>query len=528
MRNKWPLRRICKIFFPAQMKGLEHSGPGEPKTPGLRLGGGVSGPPLRVRPPQYVSPLVNYRIINTCINMNKNDGRNNRHDVWQRGSSLVAAVFLALIFAVSGVTYLIVIRQTGELEHDALRDIQAIYAAESGLLVATRLLNQSGLPSAAQTWIILPSARVQVNGLWVDAEAVEPSSSSSFWSGSSSSLAFKSKKVNARAYTDSLDGTFLKRISWTIHERSAFDYGFFAGGMGSNGNKEICGQLYYGNVYFSAKGSKLNLVCSNQDYGCSKFYETVAIVAPRGVKDHVDCPLDANIYNGQDPLHQELLSEIHVPDSYQNLAANLRSSVSTNKIILTGTGVLQFNGDKAVWSGTGATFDIEGKVFIAAGDISVQGTVQGKATVVAGLEHKLTISDDLLYTDHFYNSSASGATPPVGVSSGSGSYLGLVSDGGIEFNNATDPLYVDAAIASWNPDPTKTSELLMTDTKDPKARVTLFGSALLGQLDKSFQPFTFVHDKRLLTDVPPGFPHPGMVDNLFKYEIRDWEESSVD
>lgn len=445
----------------------------------------------------------------------------------RRGSTLVGAIVISLILAISGLTYLWVVRNAGQQEFETLRDTQGLYAAESGLQIATRLLSQTGLPEGKED-VIAANARIKVNTLWVDAD-VEDAGSSAFFSSSASGL--KTKKVNARAWDAQTGGTFVKRVSWYVRELNAFEYGFFSNGIGSNGNKEFCGQQFYGDTYLTSKNAtkgQMNLVCSHPEHGCNKYYAGLSIVTQE-INEHKDCKLDStNIENDSTPLYKTLLESVTVPPAYTNLAPDLRSSTSAAKITLSGTGTLIFNPDGSADFGATHYASIEGKIFVATATINVQGTVKGSATVVSAQETKITISGNLVY-DSYSSSSATAPTPPTSISSGSNSYLGIVTDGGVVFDNAAGPLQVSAAIVAWNPasnGKTGIAELEMTDNKSNNARVTLTGTVLLGQMEKDFSPFTYVQDHRLKKTVPPGFPPGGMVGNLFRFEIRNWEESS--
>lgn len=438
---------------------------------------------------------------------------------YQKGSTLVGAVILGLVFAITGVTYLLVVRHTGEQESDAQREYRALYAAESGLLVGTRILSQNGLSSDPQAWVIPPTDRLEMNQLWVDVEQVDYSGSS-FWSGSSASSApTRIKKVNARAYTAQTGGEFVKRVSWLVGEVAAFDFGYFSNGLGNNGQGELCGNNFFGKVYLTAKssGNPLNPVCTQAL--CSYYYGDVSFSATMVNTTGGHCKYDSTeILNGQDPLYTLLQAPVMVPDNYKYMATAIRASSNPNKVLLSGTGTLVFNPDGSATFGATTFPSIEGLIFVASNNINVQGTVKGNATVVGAANKRITITGDLKYASLNVTGDAP-PLPPTSIPSGSGDYLGLVSDGGVTVENSVER-HVSASIIAWDdgqPGLSKTSN----------QRITLTGTLLQAESSTDFYPMDFVHDERFKNHAPPGFPPVGMVDNLYKFEIRNWEESSV-
>lgn len=438
----------------------------------------------------------------------------------RQGSTLVAAIFFALIFAVSGVTYLLVIRNSGQQENDAQREYRALYAAESGLLVGTRLLSQSGLPDTPM-WVIPQNARIQLNQLWVDVEVVDISSSS-FWSVSSSGTALKAKKLNSRAYDAQIGGRFIKRVSWLVNELAAFDYGYFSNGLSNNGEGELCGNRYFGSAYLTARSSAnpLNPVCNHAPLGCSRYYGRVSLSGSHINTSGNHCQYDSTeIMNGETPLYTLLQSPILVPDAYKYMANNIRTAPLANKVLLSGKGTLIFGADSSA-TFAGITYKpIAGLIFVANNDINVEGTVKGEATVVSGAGKKITISNNLVYAS-LSSSAAAPPSPPTSIASGSTDYLGIVSDGGVVVDNAA-PRQVSAAIVAWRDGGTG------LERTNASNKITLTGTLLQDKSSKDFYPMDFVHDIRMKTHAPPGFPPLGMVDNLYKFEIRNWEESSV-
>jgi len=435
---------------------------------------------------------------------------------YKNGSALVGAVMLALVLAISGATYLWVIRHSGTQEDDSLRDTRGFYAAESGLQIATRILSQTGLPSGTAT-VIPSNARLPINGLWVDADVADLSSSSVFFASSSSNL--KTKRVTARAWDASTGGNFVKRISWILRESSAFEYGYFSNGLSNNGEGELCGNVFFGDSYITAKSSHnpLNPVCNKAP--CSQYYERLTISATHINTTGNHCKYNAaQVPNGLTPLYTLLQAPVEVPDSYKYMAANLRSSASASKILLSGTGTLVFNSDGSATFGATTYPSIEGLIFVADNNINVQGTVKGSATVVSGAGKNIKVSGNLTYAS-LSSSAATPPTPPTSISSTSTDYLGIVSDGGVILNN-TSAMQISAAIVAWRDGGTG---IEMTSDK----KMTLTGSLLQNTSSKDFYPFVFVQDKRLLSHTPPGFPPVGKVNNLFKYEVFNWEESSV-
>lgn len=449
---------------------------------------------------------MNHRIMNPC----------------KKGSTLVGAVILSLIFAITGVTYLLVVRHTGEQESDAQREYRALYAAESGLLVGTRILSQNGLSSDPQAWVIPPTSRLEMNQLWVDVEQVDYSGSS-FWSGSSASAApTRIKKVNARAYTAPTGGEFVKRVSWLVGEVAAFEYGYFANGLGNNGEGELCGNRFFGQVYLTAKSSAnpLNPVCNHAPIGCSRYYGDVVFSGSHVNTTGNHCKYDSTeIMNGNVPLYTLAQAPILVPDNYKYMATAIRASSNPKKVMLSGTGTLIFNADGSATFGATTFPSIEGLIFVASNNINVQGTVKGSATVVGASNKSITISGDLKYASLNVTGDLP-PLPPTSVPNNSADYLGIISDGGVVVNNASE-MHVNAAIVAWKDGGVGISKVNSSN------KVVLTGTLLQDKASRDFYPMDFVHDLRMKTHAPPGFPPVGMVDNLYKFEIRNWEESSV-
>lgn len=432
----------------------------------------------------------------------------------KKGSTLVGAIFIALILALTGATYLWVVRSAGNMETLSERETRGLYAAESGLQTGTRYLAQVGLTSGDYE-VIPDNNRIAVNNLWVAVEAVvDPD-----YTGK-----LQAKILHSRAWDAQSGGDFVKRVSWRIRELNAFEYGYFSNSVQSNGNKEICDQQFFGSTYLTAKNAKMNIICQNASRKCGKFWGEVSLVATSLGNG---CDPDSMFLSGDSVKFKMLDAPITVPDSYQDLPTILRNKTGSSVIKLTGAGTLIFNNDgTATFNGT-PMGSISDKIFVSDNNITVKGTVLGNATVVAGPDDIITIADDLVYADFIRNTGSTPPLPPTRVDSTSPNYLGLVSDGGVTFDNSTKDLHVNAAIVNWNKDANKPPVLNLVNNKVGNHGVTLTGSVLLSQAEKDLAPFTFVQDRRFLTKQPVGFPAGTNSDNLFKFEISKWEESSV-
>lgn len=432
----------------------------------------------------------------------------------KQGSTLIAAIFIALILALTGATFLRVVRSSGNLETQAELEIRGLYAAESGLQTATRYLAQVGLTTGDYP-VITSDARIEVNHLWVDVEAiVDPD-----YTGT-----LQAKVLHSRAWDAQTGGNFVKRVSWRIRELNAFEYGYFSNSVQSNGNKEVCDQNFFGDTYLTAKTAKMNLVCQNSNRSCGKFWGKVALLASSLGNG---CDPDSLFVSGLVPLYTMLDAPIVVPENYQDLPQILRAKTGSGIIKLSGTGALVFLDDGTATFNGAPLGSIDGKIIATDSDISVSGTVLGNATVVSGPEKIITVSDNLVYADFVASTGNTPPAPPTAVPNNSDNFLGLVTDGGVSFDNTLKALHVNAAIVNWNIDSNQPPELSLVDNKTGNYGVTLTGSVLLSQAEKDLAPFTFVQDRRFLTRQPVGFPAGTNSENLFKFEISKWEESSV-
>jgi hypothetical protein len=439
----------------------------------------------------------------------------------KQGSTLVAAIFFALILALTGFTFLGVVRNSGRIETSAQSEIRGLYAAESGLQLATRLLSQKGLPTTNDEVIIAQGA-MEVNGLWVKVIAHDTSVNGE-----------PKKRLDSRAYDAPSGGNFVKRVSWLIRGVNGFQYGFFANNVHDNGNKLYCNQDYYGNTYITSKltgnSSSFNWICENNSQTCAQFHDSVTIYGGT-TKDKSKCAFNSSTMDDSTKFNS-LAAAISVPNNFKYLADSLLSRTSNVQVLQYKSGggntnILEFIGGGQV-KFNGTTYAVDGKVIqITGGNVGIFGVVEGNTTVVsAGI---ITVKDNLIYKGLDTTRTALRLHDSIPLTNQN--YLGLVTKSDLVFDNSAKALHVSAAIVAWNEatQGNKTAELDVTNSFSKNGhQVHLTGTVLLGEQSKDFSPLTFVQDRRFLTHSPAGFPDVGLIDNLFKFEVNTWEESSV-
>jgi Tfp pilus assembly protein PilX len=114
---------------------------------------------------------------------------------YQNGSALVTSLVFSIILSILGVGYLHVCRSTSNSEYSALENEKAFWAAESGLLLASRYartFNSTTFPSPPGS-----AGTISVNGYTV-----------------TTGFSFASGKLSISATVDSIEGKFVKTISW--------------------------------------------------------------------------------------------------------------------------------------------------------------------------------------------------------------------------------------------------------------------------------------------------------------------------
>lgn len=478
----------------------------------------------------------------------------------KQGSTLVGAIVMGVILAIVAAGAVKLSSISADAQLAALEDTKALYAAESGIQLASRWARKQPIMPSETDGIVKPFAtRLSLNGLWVDVEASFTNT------GYSSRKATLSSRV--WSHPTSVDPSyFRKKVTVNLSTVPFAYYGTFFNSASSGWagfiDRTFAGRFHMNRyIMISYDATRLNhftddvTIANNPgdrwNYGLGdhdgndynfgiKMNNTSSFI-----KDKLD-----DMFEGKYRANQE---RIDVPAALSDLNTSL---LDGNEVVLPsstdqGTAesnyrpTLRFNSDgSATYLFYSTKYDsvkysnIEGKVFYSKLNLNVLGKVYGNATILTKTGKDIVIAGDLVYTD--YNASSQSITSMK-------SSLGLVSGRNVDFItkyktgisssspyanvdlNGDGKLHVNAATLALN---TGGQEYWNYSIAYPYDLVYTGCHYLENWYPPSSgsngaKSIKFLYDKRLNEGVAPvGFPPMKAEGGLWKITLSNWTESN--
>jgi len=223
-----------------------------------------------------------------------------------------------------------------------------------------------------------------------------------------------------------------------------------------------------------------------------------------------------------EPVFSEGVDFGSEPIVMPNQALNLRSAASSSGLALTGNSTVVFNSDGTMnvtnsargWSNRNMALPANGALFVNNGNLTVSGTLNGRATV--GASRDVIIPNNLEYA----------VDPQINPSSDD--TLGIISEQDVVIDdNAPTNLNIDACIIALD------SSFTLENYDDPPAKgtLTVYGGIIQDErgpvgtfngstgTKRSGYSKNYLYDNRLLTSPPPYMPTTG------DFVTLSWEEN---
>lgn len=391
----------------------------------------------------------------------------------ERGSTLVAVVTFAIIFAIAICGFLGVARTMANQEALGMNDDKALLAAESGLLIGTRWLRDSsnwsqysacGYPGTVYEGII--------NNFHVAATITVQSDSNLLVASTASGPELPYTKI----------------LSWTVRVGGGTPAVFIndlskAGGVGGGGlnNEWFDGPVRLNTPLYisSVSGGNVNVKFVNGSVKVHNKTERLSFADGGHWGNYGISPVSGNDYDfgisnhdaqaGQYSKCDPLFELNGVYESYQHSQDSLfmpkianptmvlpknMSSVKPaiiNFRVFNSSGVADYYYYDTAGKQQTVTFSTTNEIVRVPNSVSVLGTVKGRVTIATDTGSNIMPAGDLMYAGYMPDNVKMDAydnTDNYGLSGSSSDVCGLVAGGDINFGVAKCTLSVNAGVAS--------------------------------------------------------------------------------